>query len=90
MKEFVLEISFRFRVQTTGGQQRFTLTQLPLLDTVVDFWRLVAGNDVSMIVSLGCKTDEIEVSQLYRKKVRQERLAYSCKVRYFNLHLLSK
>ena len=71
MKEFVLEISFRFRVQTTGGQQRFTLTQLPLLDTVVDFWRLVAGNDVNMIVSLGCETDEFEVSQGRRNNVRE-------------------
>ena len=60
-KEFVVEISFPSRVQTTGKQRSFILTQLPLPDTVVDLWRLVAGSDVSMIVSLGGETDRFEV-----------------------------
>ena len=60
-KEFVVEISFPCRVQTTGKQRSFILTQLPLPDTVVDLWRLVAESDVSMIVSLGGETDRFEV-----------------------------
>jgi len=48
-------------VQTNGQPRSFILTQLPLPDTVVDLWRLVAGSDVSMIVSLGDETDEFEV-----------------------------
>ena len=54
-------IGFPCRVQTNGQPRSFILTQLPLPDTVVDLWRLVAGSDVSMIVSLGDETDEFEV-----------------------------
>ena len=48
-------------MQTSGQPRSFILTQLPLPDTVVDLWPLVAGSGVSMIVSLGDETDEFEV-----------------------------
>ncbi|XP_070184035.1 receptor-type tyrosine-protein phosphatase epsilon-like [Littorina saxatilis] len=38
------------------------LTQLPLPSTLVDFWRLVYGNDVTTIVSLSSANEEQEVS----------------------------
>ncbi|XP_070193979.1 receptor-type tyrosine-protein phosphatase epsilon-like [Littorina saxatilis] len=37
------------------------VTQLPLPSTLVDFWRLVYGNDVSAIVSLSSPNEEQEV-----------------------------
>ena len=57
-------------MQTSGQPRNFILTQLPLADTVVDLWRLVAGSDVSMIVSLGDETDEFEV--IKTKSVRDK------------------
>ncbi|XP_070193956.1 receptor-type tyrosine-protein phosphatase kappa-like [Littorina saxatilis] len=36
------------------------VTQLPLPDTVVDFWRLVYGNDVTTVVSLSSPDEEEE------------------------------
>ncbi|XP_070182543.1 receptor-type tyrosine-protein phosphatase mu-like [Littorina saxatilis] len=38
------------------------LTQLPLPSTLVDFWRLVYGNDVTTIVSLSSRNEEQEVT----------------------------
>ena len=83
-------LSFRCRVQTLGERRRFILTQLPLPDTVVDLWRLVAGNDVNMVVSIGCETDDVEVSRRHRNKVKQERLTCSCTIQYSNFYLSSK
>lgn len=41
------------------------MTQLPLPDTLVDFWRLVYGNDVTVIVSLGSPNEKQEVTVNY-------------------------
>ena len=37
------------------------LTQLPLPSTLVDFWRLVYGNDVTTIVSLSSPNEEEKI-----------------------------
>ncbi|KAK7473807.1 hypothetical protein BaRGS_00034975 [Batillaria attramentaria] len=50
------------------------LTQLPLPDTVVDLWRLVDGNDVRIIVSLGSELDEAETGGCYWPRVEGRRL----------------
>ncbi|XP_070193878.1 receptor-type tyrosine-protein phosphatase epsilon-like [Littorina saxatilis] len=50
---------------TLQRQEGYILTQLPLSDTIVDLWRLVAGHDVSTIVSFGGEMDEVENKNCY-------------------------
>ncbi|KAK7485107.1 hypothetical protein BaRGS_00023647, partial [Batillaria attramentaria] len=41
------------------------MTQLPLYHTLVDIWRLVDGNDVTTIVSLGAEVEGLEAECCY-------------------------
>ena len=43
--------------QTFFRRRGCILTQLPFQHTAVDFWRLVIGNDVNIVVSLGAESD---------------------------------
>ncbi|KAK7088967.1 receptor-type tyrosine-protein phosphatase epsilon-like [Littorina saxatilis] len=47
-------------------------SQLPLSDTVVDFWRLVYGNDVTTVVSLSSSEEEQEVLTLCKYWPREK------------------
>ena len=51
--------------QTFRDSKGRLVTQLPLPDTLVDFWRLVYGNDVTSIVSLGSPNEKQEVAVNY-------------------------
>ena len=47
-------------LQTFRDSKGSLVTQLPLPSTLVDFWRLVYGNDVTTIVSLSSPNEEQE------------------------------
>ena len=51
--------------QTFRDTKGRLVTQLPLPDTLVDFWRLVYGNDVTIIVSLGSLNEKQKVTVNY-------------------------
>ncbi|KAK7485110.1 hypothetical protein BaRGS_00023650 [Batillaria attramentaria] len=52
-------------VSTFFSRRGCIMTQLPLYHTMVDIWRLVDGNDVTTIVSLGAEVDGSEADCCY-------------------------
>ncbi|KAK7485114.1 hypothetical protein BaRGS_00023654 [Batillaria attramentaria] len=52
-------------VSTFFSRRGCIMTQLPLYHTMVDIWRLVDGNDVTTIVSLGAEVDGPEADCCY-------------------------
>ncbi|XP_070192173.1 receptor-type tyrosine-protein phosphatase mu-like isoform X2 [Littorina saxatilis] len=61
---------------TFTEQQGSILTQLPLRDTMVDLWRLVAGSHVSLIVSLGSEIVQPEEKSCYWPREENDPLAF--------------
>ncbi|XP_070192179.1 receptor-type tyrosine-protein phosphatase epsilon-like [Littorina saxatilis] len=61
---------------TFTEHQGSILTQLPLRDTMVDLWRLVAGSHVSVIVSLGCEIVQSEEKSCYWPREENQSLTF--------------
>lgn len=65
IKELYFFTKFAFTLQTFKEELGYILTQLPLPETAIDLWRLIDGDNVTTIVSLGPVTDE-EVDILHK------------------------
>ncbi|KAK7101765.1 hypothetical protein V1264_020096 [Littorina saxatilis] len=52
------------------------LTQLPLRDTFVDFWRLIVGNDVTTVFSLGSEISQSDTDEVYWPRHKGQAMTY--------------